>query len=134
MPSDPRLKTAAEFRLIGTSPPQVDLHDKVSGRTKYGIDVRTPGMRFATVVHPPTFGGSLKSFDATRARGVAGVRDVVQIPTGIAVVADNTWAAFQGAKALQVEWNRRVHDELRRHLRAAARGGEGEAGRRPLRR
>ena len=106
VPSDPRLKTPAEFTLIGTSPPQVDVHDKVCGRTKYGIDVRAPGMRFATVVHPPDFGGSLKSFDATRARGVAGVRDVVQIATGIAVVADNTWAAFQGAKALDVQWNR----------------------------
>ncbi|HEY7789195.1 MAG TPA: molybdopterin cofactor-binding domain-containing protein, partial [Vicinamibacterales bacterium] len=105
VPSDPRLKSPADFRLIGTSPPQVDVHDKVCGRTKYGIDVRVPGMRFATVVHPPEFGGSVKTVDATRARQVAGVRDVVQIPTGVAVVADNTWAAFEGAKALDVQWN-----------------------------
>jgi CO/xanthine dehydrogenase Mo-binding subunit len=105
VPADPRLKKPTEFRLIGTSPAQIDVHDKVSGRTKYGIDVRVPGMRFATVVHPPTFGGSLKGFDAARARRVAGVRDVVEIPTGIAVVADNTWAAFEGAKALDVQWN-----------------------------
>ncbi|MDE3154876.1 MAG: xanthine dehydrogenase family protein molybdopterin-binding subunit [Acidobacteriota bacterium] len=105
VPSDPRLKTPAEFRIIGTSPQQVDVHDKVCGRTQYGIDVRVPGMRFATVVHAPLFGASLTSVDDTRARRVAGVRDVVQIPTGVAVVADHTWAAFQGAKALDVQWS-----------------------------
>lgn len=105
VPPDPKLKTPGEFRLIGKDVPMVDLHEKVTGRTQYGIDVRVPDMLYATVLHPPVFGGSLKGFDDARARRVEGVVDVVEIPTGVAVVAKGTWAAFQGAKTLDVQWD-----------------------------
>ncbi len=104
VPENPRLKDPSEFRLINTHIPLVDTALKVTGQATFGIDVRTPNMLFATVVHCPVFGGSVGSFDATRAREVPGVRHVVEISQGIAVVADNTWAAFQGAKTLFITW------------------------------
>ncbi|HEY7568458.1 MAG TPA: molybdopterin cofactor-binding domain-containing protein, partial [Gemmatimonadaceae bacterium] len=104
VPAEPQLKDPATFKLIGTSPALFDTPDKVTGRAKYGIDARVTGMLFATVVHPPVFGSRVKSFDAAKAKAVAGVRHVVQIPTGIAVVAEHTGAAFKGAQALTVEY------------------------------
>ncbi|MEO6447562.1 MAG: molybdopterin cofactor-binding domain-containing protein [Gemmatimonadaceae bacterium] len=102
VPETPVLKEASAFRLIGTSPPQLDTPDKVTGRAAYGMDARVPGMLFAMVVHPPVFGSSVKSFDATRAKAVPGVRHVVKISQGVAVVADHTWAAIKGARALDI--------------------------------
>lgn len=104
VPQNPTLKDAAKFTLIGTSPLQLDVPDKVTGRARYGIDARPAGLRFATVVHPPVFGSKVQSFDATKARAVPGVRDVVQLTTGIAVVADHTWAAIQAARALDITY------------------------------
>jgi CO/xanthine dehydrogenase Mo-binding subunit len=104
VPASPRLKDASQFRLIGTSPLQLDGPDKVTGRARYGIDARVPGMLFATVVHPPVFGSRVRSFDASKAKAVQGVRHVVQVSQGVAVVADNTWAAMKGAKALAIEY------------------------------
>lgn len=104
VPSQPKLKEPSTFKLIGTSPPQLDTPDKVTGRAKYGIDARVPGMLFATVVHPPVFGSRVKSFDASKAKTVPGVRHVVQISAGVAVVADHTWAAMKGAQALEIEY------------------------------
>ncbi len=105
VPQEPRLKDPSEFKLIGTRVPEVDTHLKVTGRAGFGIDVRVDGMRFATVVRPPVLGGSLVRFDDTAARAVPGVRDVLAISSGVAVVADHTWGAFQGAKALDVTWD-----------------------------
>jgi CO/xanthine dehydrogenase Mo-binding subunit len=104
VPAQPRLKDPSTFKLIGTSPPQVDTPNKVSGKGQYGIDARVPGMLFATVVHPPVFGSRVKSFDATKAKAVSGVRHVLQISSGVAVVADHTWAALKGAQALTIEY------------------------------
>jgi isoquinoline 1-oxidoreductase beta subunit len=104
VPVEPKLKDPATFKLIGTSPALFDTPDKVTGRAKFGIDARVPGMLFATVVHPPVFGSRVKSFDAAKAKAVAGVRHVVQIPTGIAVVAEHTGAALKGAQALVIEY------------------------------
>ncbi|MGQ0702689.1 MAG: molybdopterin cofactor-binding domain-containing protein [Gemmatimonadales bacterium] len=104
VPAQPRLKDPSAFRLIGTRIPQVDLAAKVTGRATFGIDVRLPGMLFATVVRSPVFGGKLKSFDAEPAGRVPGVRDVVAISSGVAVVAEHSWAAFEGARALRIEW------------------------------
>ena len=104
VPKKPRLKNPAEFTLIGTDVPQVDTSLKVTGRAIFGVDVRVPGMLFATVVRPDVLGGSLSAVVDTAARGVPGVRDVVTISSGVAVVADHTWAAFEGAAALQCRW------------------------------
>lgn len=104
VPSRPRLKDPKDFTLVGTRVPLVDSLERVTGKAAYGIDARVPGMLFATVVHPPVFGDSVGSFDATKAKAVAGVKDVVQISQGVAVVANSTWAAFKGAKALEITW------------------------------
>ncbi|MFN2563584.1 MAG: molybdopterin cofactor-binding domain-containing protein, partial [Gemmatimonadaceae bacterium] len=105
VPPEPRLKGPSQFALIGTRVPLVDTKEKVSGKAVYGADVRVPGMLFATVVHPPVFGAKVASFDDRKARAVPGVRHVVQISQGVSVVADNTWAALKGARALSIEWD-----------------------------
>jgi len=105
VPADPPLKPPAEFRILGTRLPRVDTPDKVSGEARYGIDVRVPGMVYAAVARCPVFGGRVKSFDPAPALAVPGVRRVLQISSGVAVVADRTWAAFQGKQALKVEWD-----------------------------
>jgi isoquinoline 1-oxidoreductase beta subunit len=98
------LKDPREFRYIGKHVPRVDIPEKVDGRARFGIDVRLPGMLYATVVHPPVFGAKLARLDDSAARKAPGVRDVFAISSGVAVVAENTWAAFAGARLLQVTW------------------------------
>ena len=104
VPANPTLKNPATFRLIGTRARVLDTPDKVTGAAKYGADIRVPGPLFATVVRPPRFGDGVGRFDPARARALAGVRHVVQVSKGIAVVGETTWAAFQGARALEVQW------------------------------
>jgi len=99
------LKDPKDFHVIGTSVPRVDLDAMVTGTLAYGLDSRVPDMRFATVARSPVLGGTVTSFDATVAKAVAGVRDVVQITSGVAVVADNSWAAMQGRAALVVQFD-----------------------------
>ncbi len=105
VPASPRLKEPSEFRLIGTRVPLVDTLAKLTGAAGFGIDARTPGMRFATVLRPPVFGGTFDGCDPAPALAIPGVSDVVEISSGIAVVADNTWAAFEGMRALEVNWH-----------------------------
>jgi isoquinoline 1-oxidoreductase beta subunit len=105
VPENPPLKKRSAFRLIGTSQRRLDGPDIVTGKARYGLDVRVPGMRYAVVARAPKLGGKLASFDAAAARKVAGVREVIEIPTGVAVVADNTWAAMRGREALSVRWS-----------------------------
>ena len=105
VPEEPRLKDPDEFTLIGTDVPLVDTDLKVTGRAVFGLDVRVPGLLYGTVVKPDVLGGTLASFDDTAARAVPGVMDVVRISSGIAVVAEHTWAAFQGARALECTWS-----------------------------
>jgi isoquinoline 1-oxidoreductase beta subunit len=111
-PENPRLKEPNDFRYIGKSIPRLDTRDKVMGRATYGIDVQVPGMLVAQVVHCPVFGGKVGSFDPSAALAVPGVRHVVEIPTGVAVVADHFWAAKQGRDALRVTWDRGAHGDL----------------------
>jgi isoquinoline 1-oxidoreductase subunit beta len=105
VPAEVQLKEPREFRLIGKATPRVDARAKVTGKATFTQDVVLPGMLTAVVAHPPRFGATVKSFDASGARQVAGVRDVVQIPTGVAVLAEGFWAARQGREALKVEWD-----------------------------
>jgi isoquinoline 1-oxidoreductase beta subunit len=104
-PKDVPPKTPKDFRVLGRRVKRQDGPDLVRGTAKYGIDTRVPGMRFATIERPPVIGGSIESFDATKARAVRGVRDVVKTSAGIATVADNTWAALKGRSKLEVKWN-----------------------------
>ena len=71
----------------------------------FGIDVKVPGMLYASLQRCPVFGGKVASFDATKAKAVPGVKQVVQISSGVAVLADNTWSAMEGRKALVVQWD-----------------------------
>ena len=103
VPAEPRLKEAAQFRLLGTRVPHVDGHAIVAGRATYGLDVRVPGMRYAAIARAPAHRGRVTQWNAERARSVPGVRDIVEVPSGIAVLADNTWAAMRGRDAIIIE-------------------------------
>lgn len=105
VPADVRLKPASAFRLVGKPMPRRDTALKVAGKAVYGIDVVKPGMVYATVARCPVFGGKLAAFDAARARAMPGVKDVIEIPQGVAVVADSTWAALEGRRVLDVTWD-----------------------------
>jgi isoquinoline 1-oxidoreductase beta subunit len=108
------LKNSDDFTLVGHDTRRYEARDKATGAAKFGIDSRVQGMLFAVVARCPVFGGKVASFDAAKAKAVAGVRDVIQFETsgrgasttgGIAVLADNSWAAMQGRKALAVKWD-----------------------------
>ena len=105
VPQDVSLKEPNQYHLIGKPTKRLDTPDKVNGRAEYGIDVRLPGMVYAVVARCPVFGGKVASFDAAKAKAVPGVKDVIQISNGIAVVADNTWTAMRGRRALEVKWD-----------------------------
>ena len=107
------LKNSDDFTIVGHDMPRFEGRDKATGAAKFGIDSRPPGMLYAVVARCPVFGGKLVSFDAAKAKAVHGVSDVIAIETkgrgasttgGVAVLADNTWAAIQGRNALVVKW------------------------------
>ena len=107
------LKDPAKFKIVGTSVPRADIPSKTDGSAHFGIDVRVPGMLYAVVARPPDYGGKFKSYDATKAKAVKGVRQVVELPKvdngaftrgGIAVVGETRYAAIKGRDALQIEW------------------------------
>jgi isoquinoline 1-oxidoreductase beta subunit len=104
-PDEPALKDPASFRLVGQRTPRLDSPEKVDGSAVFGLDVTVPGMLTALVARSRTFGGSVRSFDATAALAVPGVRQVAEIPTGVVVAADGFWAAKQGRDALTIEWD-----------------------------
>lgn len=104
-PPNPVLKDPKQFRLIGKSVKRLDTPDKISGKTTFGIDVRVPGMVYAAVARSPVFGGKVVSFDATKAKALPGVKNCVQISSGVAVIADNTWTAIEAAKLLDIKWD-----------------------------
>jgi isoquinoline 1-oxidoreductase subunit beta len=99
------LKTPEQFRFIGQGRRRSESPDKVSGKARFGIDVAVPGMLTALVAWPPVFGATVKSFDASSALKVPGVRKVKQVPEGVAVIADSFWAARSGREALVVDWD-----------------------------
>jgi isoquinoline 1-oxidoreductase beta subunit len=105
VPTDVTLKEPKDWRLIGTRVPRLDSAAKTTGQAIYSLDIRRPGMKTAVLLHPPRFGATVASFDASAAKAVKGVVDVVAVPQGVAVVADDTWAAIKGREALQVKWD-----------------------------
>ena len=105
IPAQPALKPSNTFTLLGTRVARVDGPSIVSGRAVFGLDVRVPNMRYATIARSPQFGGKVKRYTDTRTRAVPGVSHVVPIPTGLAVIADRTWAAMRGREMLEVEWD-----------------------------
>ena len=103
-PTEVTLKDAQAFGLIGKGARRLDTPAKISGRAEFGLDVQRPNLFVATVARAPVFGARLKSFDAAKARAVPGVVEVVQVPSGVAVIARHTWAAIQGREALVTDW------------------------------
>ena len=112
VPQDVPLKDPRQFQVIGQPAKRLDTPDKVNGSAQYGIDVRQPGMAYAVVARCPVFGGKVASFDAGKAKAVPGVKDVIQISDGVAVIADNTWTAMQGRRALEVKWDEGPNAEV----------------------
>ena len=104
VPADAPLKRPSDFRLIGHRTQRRDGRAIVTGAARYGMDVRMPGMKFATIERRPVAGARLASLDDAAARRVPGVRDVVRLSNGVAVVADHTWAALEGRRALSLKW------------------------------
>ncbi|MGB5410613.1 MAG: molybdopterin cofactor-binding domain-containing protein [Woeseiaceae bacterium] len=116
-PETAEFKARGDYRYIGKSMDLIDGFAMTTGQAQYGADIVLPNMLFASVERCPAFGGTVKSFDAEAAKAVAGVVDVIELPEptsppmfniqgGVAVLATNSWAAMQGRKALQVEWDR----------------------------
>lgn len=105
VPNQATLKDPKDFKLIGSQSPRVDVPPKTDGTAQFTIDVTFPGMLVAVIQRPPQFGATVKSFDASAAKAVPGVIDVVQVPRGVAVVGKSFWAAKQGRDALKVEWD-----------------------------
>src|SRR5262245_14363076 len=112
VPATVALKQPQDFRLIGTPAKRLDTPAKVNGTAVYGIDVRPPGVRIATLAQSPVLGGRVKSMDDTAAKAVKGVRQIVQLDDAVAVVADHMGAAKRGLAALVIEWDEGPHAKL----------------------
>ena len=112
VPTSVFLKEPEEFVILGKPMPRLDTPIKVDGSAVFGIDVQLPGLLTATVARCPVIGGQVKSYDASKAQDIKGVRKVVQISAGIAVIADHYWAASKGREALVIEWDEGPNAQL----------------------
>ena len=105
VPAQVPLKDPKDWTLIGTPAKRLDTPDKVNGKAQYGIDVRLPGMKVATVAASPVLGGKVAALDESQALAIPGVRQIVRLDDVVAVVADHMWAAKQGLAALAIQWD-----------------------------
>ncbi len=105
VPDNVKLKDMKDFQYIGKPVVRKDTMEKLNGTAKYTIDMQQTGMLTAVVAHPPLFGAKVKSYDASKTKAIKGVIDVVQIPTGVAVLAEGFWPAKLGRDALKIEWD-----------------------------
>ncbi len=104
-PKEPKLKDPKDFRYVGKPLKRLDTSAKLDGSAEFGIDVKLPGMLTAALAQSPVFGGKVASFDAAKARTMPGVKHVVQISSGVAVVADTYWQAKQALAAVAIKWD-----------------------------
>ena len=137
VPAAPKLKDASQFRFIGKEVRSLDMRDILTGTAIFGQDATLPGMKIAVILHPPVYGSKVASLDASAALKITGVERVIEIPStpipsgfqplgGVAVIANGTWAALQGRRALKVTWSASpndTHDSVkhRAELQASAR-------------
>ncbi len=105
VPTEVTLKDPKKFQYIGKQVSRKDGRAKTDGSAQFTIDIKLPGMLIAIVAHAPRFGGKVKAFDAAAAKAVKGVVEIVQIPTGVAVLASDFWSARQGRDALKIDWD-----------------------------
>jgi isoquinoline 1-oxidoreductase beta subunit len=104
-PKDVALKDPQNFKLLGKPTKRLDSPEKTNGKGVFGIDVQVSGMLVAVVARPPVFGGKVKRFEGKKAKAVPGVRHVLEIDRGVAVVADGFWPAQKGRAALEIIWD-----------------------------
>ncbi len=124
-PTKVMLKDPKAFKLIGTPVKRLDTSEKINGKAIFGIDVENPGMLTAVVARAPVFGAKVKSFDDSHARNMPGVRKIVAVPSGVAVVADSFWQAKMARDAVRIDWDEgAMHDfsttEMMRQFREQA--------------
>jgi isoquinoline 1-oxidoreductase beta subunit len=125
VPAAVPLKDASLFRILGKGAKRVDTAAKVTGQAKFGLDMALPGMLTAVIAHSPVIGGRKVSFNADKAKAVPGVKQIIAIPSGIAVLAQGYWAAKQGRDLLEVQWDEGANatlstESIRAELLAAA--------------
>jgi isoquinoline 1-oxidoreductase beta subunit len=112
LPAKPALRPASQLRLVGHRIPRLDIPAKVTGRAVYGMDVKVQGMLYACARLAPVYRAELDGFDRASLDGINGIVDIVPLPRGVAVVAENSWAAIRGAEALQIRFKPTPHDAL----------------------
>jgi isoquinoline 1-oxidoreductase beta subunit len=112
LPQKISLKQPKEFKVIGKPMNRLDTPEKTSGEAIFGIDAKTPGMLTAVIARSPVFGGRVKNFNAEKAKAVRGVKEVVQVDSGVAVVGDDFWSAKLGRDALEITWDEGVNAKL----------------------
>ena len=110
VPASVKLKEAKAFKIIGKPTPRLDARAKSTGAQQFGMDFKPEGAKVAVVARPPVFGAKVAKFDASKAKAIPGVVDVIQVPTdrggsGVAVIANGYWPAKQGREALQIDWD-----------------------------
>ncbi|MEE9314074.1 MAG: molybdopterin cofactor-binding domain-containing protein, partial [Rhizobiaceae bacterium] len=137
-PSDIKLRDASQWKILGKSTPRTDVLAKSTGAPIFGIDIDLPDMLYATLRMNPRLGGAMKSFDASAAKKLKGVIDVIDMSGpeneafggGFAVIATNTWAAFKGADAVKVEWDKAPYpadtESIMKVIETALDGGSGD--------
>ena len=112
VPEKPAMKDPSQFRIVGKRMTRLDTPSKVNGTARFGLDVKLPGMLYASIEMSPVQGGVVKSHDATAAKAAKGVVNVVQLPEGVAVVADTYWHAVQARKLLSIQWDEGANANL----------------------
>jgi isoquinoline 1-oxidoreductase subunit beta len=113
VPSDPPLKSAKDYKLVGNALPRVDTPSKVNGSAEFGIDFRLPGMKYSFLSRSPVIGGKVASFDDTESKKVPGfVRSVKVGDSAVAVVADTVWGAMEARRQLKVSWGEGANKDL----------------------
>src|SRR5262249_48724259 len=112
VPEKVALKRHDDFKLIGTPAKRLDTAAKDNGTAVYGIDVRPPGVKIATLAQSPVFGGRVKSVDESAAKAVKGVRQIVRLDDAVAVVGGHMDAAKKGLAALKIEWDEGPYAKL----------------------
>jgi len=105
IPKNVQLKDPNDFKIIGKSKKSLGQSSKIDGSLKFGFDLQFPGMLTAIVIHCPVIGGTINSFDASETLKNAGIRDVVQISSGLAIIGDNTWSILEGYQKIKINWD-----------------------------
>lgn len=125
LPEKVQLKKPADFKILGTAVPRLDIPQKVNGSAQYGIDVQLQDMLFATTVHCPVIGGKVKKINDDRAKAIPGVHHIFPIDNAVAVVAEDTWTSMKAVSSLDIQWDNGANEylnskDIREQLQASA--------------